>query len=164
MAFRVGGLEGINKAIECKNTATCEYSSGLQVSGVFTEVHHRCEKTADLFAHDRPSALAYEERNCRARPRLSQGRLRLADRRTGSENARSARTDQEARELEFESGVVVEGKVEKILRRDGKLLLITFSNCTREATAIAFLFDPAWGAYDMAVGERISFGLQRRRR
>src|SRR5205814_10633255 len=38
MAFRVGGLEGINKAIECNNTATCEYSSGLQVSGVFTEV------------------------------------------------------------------------------------------------------------------------------
>src|SRR5205085_7453674 len=38
MAFKVGGLEGINKAIECNNTATCEYSSGLQVGGVFTEV------------------------------------------------------------------------------------------------------------------------------
>ena len=35
MAFTVGGLEGINKAIECKNIATCEYSSGLQVSGCF---------------------------------------------------------------------------------------------------------------------------------
>src|SRR4051812_1947906 len=38
MAFRVGGLEGINKAIECQNVATCQYSSGLQVTGVFTEV------------------------------------------------------------------------------------------------------------------------------
>src|SRR6266508_610372 len=38
MAYQVGGLEGIHKAIECNNTATCEYSSGLQVSGVFTEV------------------------------------------------------------------------------------------------------------------------------
>src|SRR4051795_1239942 len=27
MAFRVGGLEGIRKAIDCHNTATCEYSS-----------------------------------------------------------------------------------------------------------------------------------------
>src|SRR3954466_7917519 len=34
MAFKRGGLEGISKAIECQNTATCEYSSGLQVSGV----------------------------------------------------------------------------------------------------------------------------------
>src|SRR5947199_947118 len=38
MAYQVGGLEGINKAIECRNTATCEYSSGLQVTGVFNEV------------------------------------------------------------------------------------------------------------------------------
>src|SRR5947207_14755497 len=38
MAHQVGGHESINKAIECKNTATCKYSSGLQVSGVFTEV------------------------------------------------------------------------------------------------------------------------------
>src|SRR4029077_6250262 len=38
MAFKVGGLEGINKAIECQNVTTCEYSSGLQVGGVFTEV------------------------------------------------------------------------------------------------------------------------------
>src|SRR2546429_5846276 len=38
MAYEVGGLEGINKAIECNNTATCEYSSGLQVTGVFIEV------------------------------------------------------------------------------------------------------------------------------
>src|SRR5213076_3286047 len=38
MAYQVGGMEGINKAIECNNVATCEYSSGLQVSGVFTEV------------------------------------------------------------------------------------------------------------------------------
>src|SRR3954470_6913281 len=38
MASRVGGLEGINKAVECQNTATCEYSSGLEVSGVFTDV------------------------------------------------------------------------------------------------------------------------------
>src|SRR6266853_2000575 len=38
MAFRVGSLEGIQKAIDCHNTATCAYSSGLQVSGNFTEV------------------------------------------------------------------------------------------------------------------------------
>src|SRR3954449_12023080 len=35
MAYRVGCVEGLNKAIECNNIATCEYSSGLQVNGVF---------------------------------------------------------------------------------------------------------------------------------
>ena len=38
MAYSVGGLEGINKAIECTNVATCQYSSGLQVTGIFDEV------------------------------------------------------------------------------------------------------------------------------
>jgi phenylalanine-4-hydroxylase len=57
--------------------------------------------------------------------------------------------------LEIESGVIVEGKIDKILRRDGKLLLITFSNC-RAKYGDRVLFDPDWGTYDMAVGERIT--------
>jgi phenylalanine-4-hydroxylase len=57
--------------------------------------------------------------------------------------------------LEFESGVTVEGKIDKVLRRDGKLLLITFSDCTAKY-GDRVLFEPAWGNYDMAVGESIS--------
>ena len=41
------------------------------------------------------------------------------------------------------------------MRRDGKLLLITFSNCTAKY-GDRVLFNPDWGMYDMAVGERIS--------
>src|SRR5438046_1369593 len=37
MAYRVGALEGLQKAIECQRAATAEYSSGLQVTGIFTE-------------------------------------------------------------------------------------------------------------------------------
>src|SRR3982075_1546838 len=58
MAFTVGGLEGINKAIECKNTATCEYSSGLQVSGTFTEVITQ-GKAPIYLRTTGPAALAY---------------------------------------------------------------------------------------------------------
>ena len=39
MAYRVGGLESILKAIECKNICTATFSSGLQTSGVFSNVH-----------------------------------------------------------------------------------------------------------------------------
>src|SRR3546814_17199825 len=37
MAFRVGGKASLNKAIECRNVCTAVYSSGLQVSGIFTK-------------------------------------------------------------------------------------------------------------------------------
>jgi len=57
--------------------------------------------------------------------------------------------------LQFESGITVEGRIDKSLERDGKLLLITFSNCTAKR-GDHVLFDPSWGNYDMAVGDQIS--------
>src|ERR1700751_427147 len=59
MAFKVGGLEGINKAIECNNTATCEYSSALQVSGIFTEVITDENHSPAYLRTTGKSALAY---------------------------------------------------------------------------------------------------------
>jgi len=50
---------------------------------------------------------------------------------------------------------VMSGKVEKILRRDGRLLLITFINCSAKYRD-RVLFQPDWGFFDMTVGERIS--------
>ena len=54
--------------------------------------------------------------------------------------------------------ITVSGRVEKLLRQDGQLLLITFSNCTAKY-GDRVLFDPAWGEFDMAVGEKINSGL-----
>src|ERR1700737_4879755 len=62
MAFMIGGLEGINKAIECKNTTTCEYSSGLQVSGPFTEVIVDSRTNPIYLRTTGPSALACQNK------------------------------------------------------------------------------------------------------
>lgn len=151
MAFRVGGLEGINKAIECKNVTTCEYSSGLQVSGVFTEVLTDSAKQPIYLRTTGPSALAYGNKELDGHGRD------YHDDGFGSPIGKWEETElsegEEAR-LEFESGIVVEGRVEKLLRRDDKLLLVSLSNCTAKL-GDRVLFDPAWGTYDMAVGDRI---------
>src|SRR5438552_5216047 len=152
MAYQVGGLEGINKAIECNNVATCEYSSGLQVTGVFDEVIVDANKTPIYLHANGPCAIAFKDKEIPGHGRDYHkdgfgspiGTWKQAEIVEGKKA-----------KLEFESGVVVEGKIDKILRRDGKLLLITFSNCTAKY-GDRVLFDPAWGMYDMAVGERIS--------
>src|SRR5215212_9787023 len=59
MAYRVGGLEGLNKAVECKRAATAEYSSGLQVTGVFSEVLADENGQPTYLRTTGPSALAY---------------------------------------------------------------------------------------------------------
>src|SRR5215468_38851 len=61
MAFKVGGLEGINKAIECENVATCEYSSGIQVSGIFTEVVTDAANSPIYLRTSGKTALAFHE-------------------------------------------------------------------------------------------------------
>jgi phenylalanine-4-hydroxylase len=152
MAYRVGGLEGINKAIECKNTATCEYSSGLQVSGVFTEVLTDKKKQPIYLRTTGKTALAFKDKELPGHgidyhkdgfgsPIGNWKETRLAE-------GKKAK-------LEFESGITVEGEIDRILRRDGKILLIAFSNCTAKL-GDRVLFDPDWGTYDMAVGEKIS--------
>jgi phenylalanine-4-hydroxylase len=167
MAYQVGGLEGINKAIECENVATCEFSSGLQVSGIFNEVITDENNSPVYLRTAGKTALAFRDkeleghgidchkdgfgspvgkwRHTSASPELLNNDQLHA---LGIVEGRKAK-------LEFVSGIVVSGKVEKILRRDGRLLLITFSNCTAKY-GDRVVFDPDWGTYDMAVGERIS--------
>ena len=48
----------------------------------------------------------------------------------------------------------MEGKLETILRRDGKILVMTFTGC-KVTFRERVLFEPGWGPYDMAVGEKI---------
>jgi phenylalanine-4-hydroxylase len=152
MAYQVGGLEGINKAIECNNVATCEYSSGLQVTGVFDEVIVD-PNNRPIYLHAKgPCALAVDNKEVpgHGRDYHKDGFGSPIGNWKPSEIEEGRKT-----KLEFESGITVDGKIEKLLRRDGKLLLITFSNCTAKY-GDRVLFDPDWGTYDMAVGERIS--------
>jgi phenylalanine-4-hydroxylase len=152
MAYQVGGFEGINKAIECRNTATCEYSSGLQVTGVFHEVIVDTSNTPIYLRTTGKSALAFKHTE------LAGHGIDYHKDGFGSPIGNWKQTEVaegKKAKLEFESGIVIEGKVDKILRRDDKLLLITFSNC-RAKYGDRVLFDPDWGTYDMAVGERIS--------
>ena len=152
MAYQVGGFEGINKAIECRNTATCEYSSGLQVTGVFNEVIVDPSNNPIYLRTTGKSALAFKDKE------LAGHGIDYHKDGFGSPIGNWKQTEVaegKKTKLEFGSGIVVEGKVDKILRRDGKLLLITFSNC-RAKYGDRVLFDPDWGTYDMAVGERIT--------
>jgi len=167
MAFMVGGLEGINKAIECNNTATCEYSSGLQVSGVFTEIITDENDSPIYLRTTGKTALAFQGKE------LEDHGIDYHKDGFGSPIGKWKQTstapelltndqlhalgivESKKAKIEFVSGVIVSGKVEKILRRDGKLLLVTFSNCNAKYRD-RVLFQPEWGLYDMAVGERTS--------
>jgi phenylalanine-4-hydroxylase len=61
MAYRVGGLDSVLKAIECKNICTSTFSSGIQVSGVFSNVYVDNNNQIKYIQTTGPTTLSYKD-------------------------------------------------------------------------------------------------------
>ncbi|MFI5168111.1 MAG: aromatic amino acid hydroxylase [Thermoanaerobaculales bacterium] len=164
MAFRRGGLHGLEAAMHSANVATFEYSSGLQVSGVISEVLTNDSGEPVYVRTTGPTALAVGNVQLPGQGRevhadgfgAAVGRMRgqalesLDDdglRALGIATGRTAT-------LDFPGGVRLTGRLDHLTRANGKPVLLTFDDC-RVTRGDTLLFDPAWGRYDLAVGERI---------
>jgi phenylalanine-4-hydroxylase len=167
MAFRKGGAFGLQKAMESKNTCTVVYSSGLQVSGTITDFK-KDKGTPSFIKLTGPAALANDNKQLKGHGKIYHkdgfsspvGKLKGKDTplEDFNEGQRFVAGIQEGKTayLDFESGISVVGKVKSITINNGKLQLITFEDCTVKDAKGNILFDPAWGMYDMAVGELIT--------
>lgn len=167
MAFRKGGSESILKAIECRNTCTAVYSSGLQISGVFSDL--RMDKDDELLFLKTTggSALALDNKQIEAHGKQRHadgfsspvGRLKNFEK--PLENANEDELEKlgircgDNAELNFIGGLSLKGRVNSILHGNSKLILISFSDCTLKDEQGTIYFEPSWGLYDMAVGEKI---------
>jgi len=165
MALRTGGLDGIRKAIASEYTATCEYSSGLQVSGTFTQVIEKDNEPVYLkttgptslcvAAKELPrQGLKYHSMGFGSPVGKLSGLARPLEDFSAEELGQLGITEGERCVLVFESGLRVHGLLKTITSVKNYIVLLSFSNCTvtfREE----ILFDPSWGVYDMAVGSRI---------
>jgi phenylalanine-4-hydroxylase len=165
MALRRGGLYGVHAAINSGNTATCVYSSGLQVSGTFTEAKELDKEPVYLITQG-PSILSYKDKKLEGHGKdyHAAGFGSPVGKLKGQAKPIEMMTEGEARDagfipgqkvtLEFASGVIVAGQLESILRRDGMIILMSFRDCSVTYHG-KVLFQPEWGMYDMAIGERI---------
>jgi len=167
MAFRVGGSYGMQKAIESKNTCTAVYSSGLQVSGIFTGAKAKNEALYFIKTTG-PTALSYHNKQLTGHGKdyHKYGFSSPVGKLAGYEKALEDFTEAElnnmdvvvgrATTLNFESGMNLSGTVKTIVSNDGKIQLIAFENCMVTDADGTTLFKPEWGVYDMAVGEKIT--------
>lgn len=168
MSFRVGGAYGLQKAVESKNTCTAVYSSGLQVTGTFTEFKIDNDNSLTFIKTTGPSALSVNNKQLSGHAKDHHkdgfsspvGKLKhqakpLEDF-TTEELLSAGIVKDMPTILDFESGINVSGTVRNILSADGKILIITFEHCTVTDNGGGTFFDPSWGVYDMAVGENIT--------
>ena len=166
MALRTGGLEGLEKAIESKGVCTAQFSSGLQVSGVFNKVW--VDNGVPIYlSTSSPTALAWHDKELVGHSKDYHadgfsspiGKLKGEDKPLEllsiDELSKHSITLNNKVELCFDSGVVVLGYLENIRKnRNGKNMIFSFKDC-KVIFNNEVLFQPEWGVYDMAVGQVI---------
>ena len=166
MALRTGGLSGIEKLIHSKALGTVELSTGLQISGVFTNVIEQDGKPI-YFQTTGKTALSYREKELVGHGTTTHpegfgspiGKLKGINLAIEDMSPRDLKAygvyEGEIATLEFEGDVKVVGEIITGKRNlHGEIILICFKNCT-VTHGETVLFKPEWGNYDMAVGKKL---------
>lgn len=167
MAFVCGGTESILKAIAGQTICTAVYSSGLQVSAVFSDLRMDKEDKLQFIKTTGPTALSYAHQQLENQGKSNHpdgfsspvGRIKhlnkpLEDASEEELEALGIRPGAETN-LYFESGLILSGTVLSILRRESKNILISFTEASLKDESGNSYFKPSWGRFDMAVGESI---------
>ncbi|MEE9362754.1 MAG: aromatic amino acid hydroxylase [Cellulophaga sp.] len=167
MALRRGGLSGIKKLVHSKALGTVELSTGLQISGVFTNVIEFENKPVYIQSTGE-TALSYRGKELVSHSIKHHadgfgspiGKLKGINLAIEDMSPRDLKAyniyEGEAVKLEFEGGIKIVGEIITGTRNlKGEIILITFKNCT-VTHEDKVLFQPDWGLYHMAVGENIS--------
>jgi phenylalanine-4-hydroxylase len=166
MALRTGGLLGVNKLIQSNALGTIELSTGIQISGAFSNVIEDAGSPIYLQTTGE-TALSYREKelvghginshkNGFGLPigKLKGINLTIEDMSPRDLSAYNIYEEKNIT-LEFEGGITVSGEIITGKRNlQGKIILISFKDCTVKHYD-TILFKPEYGIYDMAVGKTI---------
>ncbi|MFP9100042.1 aromatic amino acid hydroxylase [Flavobacterium sp. RHBU_24] len=166
MALRTGGLSSISKLINSKALGTIELSTGIQISGVFTNVIENEGKPVYVQTTGK-TALSYREKELVGHDTSYHaegfgspvGKLKGINLAIEDMSPRDLMAyniyEGFAVTLEFEGDITVTGEIITGTRNlQGKIIIISFKNCT-VTHKDTVLFQPEWGIYDMAVGKKV---------
>ncbi|WP_201713970.1 aromatic amino acid hydroxylase [Rossellomorea arthrocnemi] len=165
LAFRKGGTDGIEKAIRSNQIAHIEYSSGLQITGVFKELIRDEHGDAIYIKTSGPTALSIQNEQL-----VHHGTDRHEDGfgapigvlHGGTTLEHSTEADlkkigielNKLMQITFESGIEVSGHVTDLVFHHQQVILLSIDECL-VTFRDQILFHPSWGTYDLAIGSEI---------
>lgn len=166
MALRTGGLSGVQKLIKSKALGTIELSTGIQISGVFTNVIENEGKPVYIQSTGK-TALSFREKELVGHGTSYHaegfgspvGKLKGINLSVEDMSPRDLMAydiyEGKRVTLEFEGDITVSGEIITGTRNiQGKIIIISFKDCT-VTHGDTVLFQPEWGTYDMAVGKKV---------
>jgi phenylalanine-4-hydroxylase len=165
--FRCGGKTGLEEAKRAETINTLAFESALGASGQLVSYELSSDEDVEFVKFSGPVQLTYAEKEIQGQGRTHHpegfsspiGRFKnLPDKLpahvSDEDLARLGVTVGKRSKLEMNSGFIISGDVKNILRKDGKLLLITWQHATvRRGEKI--YFEPSWGTFDQIIGEKV---------
>ncbi len=164
MAFRLGGLMGLSKAIEAKSVNTAELNSGVQISGVVSGVISLADETVAYLKFQGPTQLSYLDKEISGHHKEYHAHgfgTPVGAFKKFPYSCPSCLTTEQWKELgvavgatvqlDYVSGVVISGTIKGLLQKAGKSLILSLENASAQYQDQT-LFQPSWGTYDVALG------------
>lgn len=156
MAFRRGGLVGLEKALKAKTVNTIQTQTGLQISGRLCEILKDQSQNPMYIRFDSPTQISYQFKELKGHSKnyhkdgfgMPVGPLAKSFNREEAKALTGKNLT-----LTWTSGLVLEGRLEKM---DGpKYEILSFTECTVRLKD-RVLFAPDWGTYDLVLAETIT--------
>ena len=166
MSYRIGGKYGLDKAIKAKTVCTLEIDNQIQISGILDSYINKknkilfiktigpsqlCFKNKEIYGHN----LKYHKDGYSSPIGKLKKYNKTINQLSSIEIKNLNLKKNKQIKLYFKSNISVEGTISKIIRRNSKIILITFINCIVKHDNL-ILFKPEWGNYDMICGEIIT--------
>lgn len=154
LAFKRGGIYGLEKAIETKTVNTVLLNTGLQISGKLVEILKDENGNPIYLRFDGPSQLGFEGKEIPGHG-VNYHSHGFGSPLENFENNNDWKLNSEL-SLTLSSGVKLTGKLIKFHTSvTGEKLIASFENCS-VMWKNKILFEPSWGTYDMALGDKVT--------
>lgn len=169
MAYVRGGVEGLAKAKMAQTTTTVELDSGLQISGVLNNFSVDQENRPTFLSYKSSVQLSYKDhelaghgtsthRDGFSTPigKVKVGlRLICASKLSEKDLKKMGFDNHKSGTMRFESGIELKGKLVSKIKKNGKFIILSFSNCSIKSKSHQ-LYQPDWGVFDLACGCEVS--------
>lgn len=166
MAYKIGGLNGLAKAKIARTVTATQLDSGVQIGGILKEIHNNSTDGIYYLQFEGPCQLAYQKKQLHEQgPKYHQtgygtpvGLIKDLNKSAADLSLLDLESlgfkGQNKGQIQFQSGVVVEGVLTSEISIDNKKIVLSFKDC-KVSSKDKVLFDPSWGIYDMACGDQV---------
>jgi len=158
MAFKMGGPQSLDKAIQAKSVNSIELENGLQISGVIESYTSDQHDQVIFFKLNGPTQICYKDHQIKGHDKNYHQHGYSSP--LGKFTANGQATVSQALigqsvTLDYESGFNVAGVLKKILSVDNTTQILTFENATAKYQGQIY-FQPDWGLYDVVTGHTVT--------